>query len=124
MMDLFLEGGVAMWFITLFGVVALVAAALHAAFARKWSFIVGIVNVPLPPIIGLAGWWYGSVEVAEAVAFVDPSLRAELEAQGYAEARVPLIYGAIVLFVCLVPFVIGVARHMGRAARQPHSTPQ
>jgi len=114
-MDLFLEGGAAMWFITLFGAVALVAATLHAAFARRWSFIVGIVTVPLPPIIGLSGWLCGGVKVAEAIAFVDPSFRAELEAQGYAEARVPLVYGAIVFFVCLVPFVIGVARHVGRA---------
>jgi len=116
MMDLFQEGGVAMWFITFFGVVALVAAILHVAFARKWSFIFGIANVPLPLIIGIAGWLYGRVMVAEALAYAgDAGFAAEMAEMGYAEARIPLVYGAIFFFVCLVPFVIGAVRQMGRA---------
>jgi len=123
-MDLFQEGGAAMLFITFFGVVAFVAAILHAALARKWSFILGSVNVPLPLLIGLAGWLYARVRIAEAIAYAggDPGFLAELEAQGNAEARLPLIFGAIVFFVCLVPFVIGVARQMGRT-RQTTTRP-
>jgi len=121
MMDFFYEGGIAMPFVTFFGLFAFVTAILHAAFARKWSFILGMVNVPAPLIIGLAGWVYGRVVVAEALAYAggDPQMLAELEAQGCAEARIPLVFGAIVFFVCLVPFVIGVARQMGRAKVPP-----
>jgi len=114
-MQLFMEGGAAMPFITFFGVLALVSAILHAAFARKWSLVVGIVNVPIPLLIGVAGWLYGQIVVAEAVAFADPSFRAELEAQGYAEARIPLYFGLIVFFFCAIPFVVGIVRHAGRA---------
>jgi len=119
MMELFQEGGVAMLFITFFGVVALVAAVLHAAFARKWSFIFGIVNVPLPLIIGIAGWLYGRVVVAEALAYAgDAGFAEEMAEMGYSEARIPLAYGAIAFFVCLIPFIVGVARQMGRTRQQ------
>lgn len=121
MMELFQEGGVAMLFITFFGVIALVAAILHAAFARKWSFVVGILNVPIPLLVGLAGWLWGMARVHEALAYAggDSEMLAELEAQGNAEARIPLVYGSIMFFVCLIPFVIGAVRHRGRVQAPP-----
>ena len=110
-MDLFLEGGFVMPFITLFGLVAFVAAILHAAFARRWSFILGIANVPVPMLIGVAGWVYGRMMVAEAIAW-GGGFAPEIAEVGYAEARIPLIFGAMVFFVCLIPFAVGIARQV------------
>jgi hypothetical protein len=74
-MDLFQEGGSAIPFVTFFGLVAFVAAILHAAFARKCSFVVGVINVPIPLLIGTAGSSYPAVNSSNAakIAAASPS---------------------------------------------------
>jgi hypothetical protein len=116
MAELFREGGAAMGFIVLFAVGALVFAILHAALARRWTLVAAAIQVPLPLLAGLAGWILGRVAVAEAVAFADAGFAQELAEIGYAEARIPLVFGAIAFCACLVPFAIGVARQVRRLA--------
>jgi hypothetical protein len=115
-METFQEGGVMMVFVVLFGLSALVAGILHAAFARRWSLVVGIVNVPLPLIMGIAGWLIGNAAVSRALSYaaLDPVMYEELQEQGFAEARIPLVAGAIVFFFAVVPFAVGVVRQVRR----------
>ncbi len=112
MSEYFYMGGAAMWLIAGIGVEALVAAILHAAFARKWSFVVAVIHLPLPLLIGAAGWLYGLHAVSEAIAYAgyDAIAISEIQAEGSAEARVPLIFGAIVFAACLIPFAVGCVR--------------
>ena len=105
-----------MVFTVVFGLSAIVAGILHAAFARRWSLVVGIVNVPLPLLAGIAGWVMGRIAVERALSYsaMDPVMYAELGMQGYAEARIPLVLGAIVFFFAAVPFAVGVVRQVRR----------
>jgi hypothetical protein len=118
MAEYFYMGGASMWLIAVIGLEALVAAILHASFARRWSFILSAAHLPLPLAIGVAGWLLGLHAVSEAIAYAgyDAFTLAEIEAQGNAEARVPLIFGAVFFAVCLIPFSIGCARRAKRAA--------
>jgi hypothetical protein len=116
MIEAYQEGGMAMGFIVLLGLSAIVAGILHAAFARRWSLVVGLVNVPLPLLVGIAGWVMGRIAVERALSYsaMDPVMYAELGMQGYAEARIPLWFGAGVFLLAAVPFAVGVVRQVRR----------
>ncbi|MCB9686409.1 MAG: hypothetical protein H6735_15310 [Alphaproteobacteria bacterium] len=101
----FLEGGPTMWVILALDLALLLAlgvggvGALAARIARVGIWPARIVTLfvlmgaVVPVIVGVAGWWYGMMQVEAALQAASPDIVDTLRAVGEAEARVPLFFG-------------------------------
>lgn len=110
-----MRGGPFMYLILLVTMALLVFGVLHAILARKWSFIVTLILFALPPLLGAAGYAYGTSMVDRVLVGISPEQREAIALVGYAEARLPLYFGLGAGGVGLVPLVIGEARRRSRS---------
>lgn len=79
------------WFVRQLRVVARMAGAL-AVFACV-----------LPMVVGVAASAYGRYVVQQALPFVEPEQRDEVAAVGFAEAKVPTVFGSGMSCLVLMP---------------------
>ena len=86
--------------------------------ARVISAAAFLVSV-LPAGLGAAGWLHGRSVVEEALAQVDPSLADELREVGYAEARVPFVFGGAVSGALLVLSFVALGVSVPPSRRPP-----
>lgn len=118
LMEMFQEGGFAMYWILLLGLGGLAMAVVHAAIARKWSLIVTAVLLALIAGVAAVGTMDGRRKVENAMAGLDPEpdLKARMQAQGYKEAMRPVQLGGIVIVPCAVLLVVGEVRRRQKAS--------
>ncbi len=106
------QTGIAFYLIMLAAPFAgIVAGALIgvAGTGRRVPTALALFAAALPWLIGLAGHRYGMYMVEQALSFADPSSRAPMIAQGYAESSGALLYGAGVASGTLLGTSLGLA---------------
>jgi hypothetical protein len=114
LMEMFQEGGFAMYWILLLGLGALAMGVVHAAMARKWSLIVSAILLALIAGIALLGTMDGRHKVENGIVGVEPELKARMLAQGYKEAMRPVQFGGIVVGLAGALVVVGEVRRRKR----------
>lgn len=106
----FLEGGVAMIPIALFGFAALVLAGLHALIARFGLGVTAAVLVVVTLLFGAAGTMAGRHSTERAIAVVEPEMREEIRAAGYEESSHNLELAGLVALLAAPLLVVGEVR--------------
>ena len=118
MLEVFQEGGFAMYWILLLGLGALAMAVLHAAMPRKWSLIVTGILLAVIATVALFGTMDGRKKVENGAVGLErePELKTRMLAQGYKEAMRPIQFAGLLVVVCTALVSVGQARTRKRPA--------
>lgn len=116
-MRLLAEGGWAMYAILGLGSLMLAFCAAHAAVARVWSLIVGVVLIVVVLGLGAVGYQIGRHRMERALSAVAAEYRAAMAARGAQEMALPVRFALLAAAVGVVPLGIGELRRLARRRR-------
>jgi hypothetical protein len=117
LLRMFQEGGWVMYFIVLFGLPALLLAAIHALAARKWSLVGAGIALALILLLGVGGTMNARsrVDGALSTTAIDPDVAVRIRAQGYRESNRPIQFAG---FVAALGGLLVAAGELRRRKRQ------
>jgi hypothetical protein len=118
LMEVFQQGGFAMYWILLLGLAAIPMGIVHAAMARKWSLIVSAILLALIGGMAVFGTMTSLHKVDNALTGLDlePALMAQMKAQGHKEAMRPVQFGGIVVALGGALLIVGEVRRRKKPA--------